>query len=134
MRNSLKAEIAREARRSYPLKKDDWIFKGLKAGDTVYLMRHGEGPFAEVVKKVGATEATLQGSGTVFRLDTGAVKLCAHTKPCIVLLETMAIKEQAEIIRLRNELSRAYGPFMASRPGRDTLLAALRVLDPESWK
>lgn len=134
MKNSLKAEIAREARRSYPLKKDDWIFKGLKIGETVYLLRHGEGPVAEIVKKVGATEAILAGSGTVFRLDTGAVKLCAHTKPCVVLLETLAIKEQAEIIRLRKELARAFGTFTASRPGRARLLEVLRALDPDAWK
>lgn len=140
MRNTLKVEIAREARRSYPLKKekpitpDAWVFPSLKAGTTVYLIRHGEGPVAQVVKKVGASEATLEGSGTIFRLDTGLVKACAHDRPCIVLNETLALKESADMIRLRKELARAFGVFTASKPNKSQLIAVLRLLDPESWK
>lgn len=114
--------------------KGDWIFKGLKPGDTVYLIRYSEGPVAQVIKKVSATEATIEGSGTSFRLDTGLVNPCAHLKPCRVMPATRELREAAENGQLRKELSRAYGVFTASRPSTEKIMAVLRVLDPESWK
>ena len=111
-----------------------WIFKGLKPGDTVYLIRYSEGPVAQVVKKVGATEATIEGSGTSFRLDTGLVHPCAHAKPCKVMPATRELREAAENGQLRKELSRAYGAFTSSRPSTEKIMSVLRVLDPESWK
>ncbi len=133
MRNSIKAEIAKEARRSHPI---GWKLAGVTPGDIVYVGSGRDVPREVQVEKVGKIHITA--GGMKFSVETGikagpSPRGMGYTR-AFPYSETLRDAWELHCLKAKFEHELAVFRSKPENHTKDSLLAILRILNPEAWK
>lgn len=135
MKNSIKAEIAREARRSYPI---GWKLAGVTPGDIIFVGHHREVLRPVQVEKVGKVHVLA--GGVKYSAQTGirAGKYSSHSGYGYTRAHPYsdALNDAWDVHNLKAKFEQELAIFRAKPElqTKERLLAILRAMNPEAWK